>query len=269
MCDPKSMKLNKINKFDVLIGRSIKNKHSLNKHYENCLRRGINNIKKNGRYPFRILFGCTEFCSALFSFLNLVSHGISYNLILRGHIVDSFSRQYFYMFLIQFPTWVSSTLFHINETTTTRNLDYFFAYLSLYFSLIIALFRVSFMNRIVSTYMTPMCTLILIMAVVHTYYLFVVDFNYKLNKLVCVFLFASVILSWLYICNYYYGHQHIKYLMIHLCMLVFAGVVEMMDIPPLLYLMDSHAIFHLITVFSAPFYYLFARGDVLLHFKHE
>lgn len=254
---------------DKLVRRTKQRKLAEFFHYKYCLSNGINNIKLNGRYPFLPLYGTTEFFSAFFSFGNFLSSILSYM-----HFISPIETRCLVLTLnkigmyINLLTWASSTAFHINDTTVTRNLDYFSSFLNILFFFYIVhtrLFLLFFGAKKAGLLSRILGLFVSMLYIVHVYYMFFIDFNFSLNKSLCGALFVAGVLGCLYLAYMYSKHKHSLYLTIFALGFMFSGWIETLDIPPMLYLVDSHALFHLLTIFFIPFYYAFLREDLVLH----
>lgn len=238
-------------------------------HYRYCLSKKINNVKFNGRYPFRPLLGATEFFSALFSFGNLVSNLYSYTHFVAPlkseSVVCSLVKTHI---CISILTWTFSTWFHINDTTVTRNLDYFCGFLNICFFLYCAIARhmLEFAAEThFSLYMRPMLLVFLAMYLAHICYMTLVKFDFVFHKYLCGTLFAMAMVSWLHISYMHFPKPHSLYLMVFTGGTLASAIIEVTDAPPVFYLIDSHALFHLVTMAFTPFYYMFVREDLTLN----
>eukprot|EP00866_Antonospora_locustae_P001519 jgi/Antlo1/1519/404 len=238
-------------------------------HYRYCLSRNINNIKFKGRYPFRPLLGATEFFSALFSIGNLVSNMYSYI-----HFIAPLKSQCIISKLVKTHmsinifTWIFSAWFHINDTVFTRNLDYFCGFLNICFFLYSAIVRLTLEfcgDTHLSLHKNMLFLIFTGMYLAHVCYMSLVRFDFVFHKFLCSTLFAMALVSWFYISCIYFPRQHSLYLMVFTGGILASAMVEIADVPPFFYLIDSHAIFHLMTMVFTPFYYLFVRDDLLLN----
>ncbi|KAL0265755.1 UNVERIFIED_CONTAM: hypothetical protein PYX00_011470 [Menopon gallinae] len=238
-------------------------------HYRYCLSRNTNNVKFNGRYPFRPLLGATEFFSALFSFGNLVSNLCSYTHFvapLRSQsVLFGLVKTHMYINIL---TWAFSTLFHINDTAVTRNLNYFCGFLNICFLLYSGIARhvLEFAADVhVSLFMRPLLLVFLTMYLAHVCYMSLVRFDFVFHKYLCGTLFAMAIASWLHISYMHFPKPHSLYLMVFAGGTLASALIEVTDAPPAFYLVDAHALFHLATMVFTPFYYMFVREDLILN----
>lgn len=253
------------NTLDYILLRSHKQKLENYCHYSCSKLLNMNKYKHNGRYPFKEILGCTEFCSALFSLLNLVVHYILYQKYLKKCLIytklEKLLKMQYYIFCF---CWVSSTLFHINDILLTRYLDYFSALLFLIFAFHLSLTRLSyFYKNDATTLLRKVMNVLCCTYFSVVLYMIFVNFNYKMHKHLCGFFLVCTTVVWLYTYILIRKHDHAKYLIYYIVCLYIGIGIEMFDLPPFFYLIDSHAIWHLITAFIAKFYYMYMKEDML------
>jgi post-GPI attachment to proteins factor 3 len=253
---------------DFLIGRTKKEKIQSLCHLL-CLKiNNLGNIKRNGRWGFQPVLGMTEFFSSLFSFLNLVTNIICFHKILKSHLkVTRFGRLFYAQYYLCNMAFISSTLFHIHETPLTRNLDYFFAFLVILFGFYMALHRILIItsSRYESSFLRPIQIGFISFYVYHVYRMSTVSFDYIYNKISCVVIISLTFVSHLITFFRYKDMPHTKHILFFTLFFFLAGAIEVQDIPPYAYLLDSHALWHLISCISTPFYLSFWSGDVYTH----
>lgn len=254
--------------FDMLVMRSKKQKLEELFHYKYCVRNNINNVKFNGRYPFKRVLGATEFFSALFSLGNLLSNVLSYMhflgpVVQRGNLFR-LNRVYL---AVNILTWAFSAMFHVNDTTLTRNLDYFCGFLNICVSFYLTATRIllSIASTKAAAYTRVVLVCVAVLYPAHCLYMAFVRFNFAVHKYLCGSLFVTLILGLLYLSLMYFPSAHAACLAVFALGFLLSAWVETLDFPPILYLLDSHACFHLITMVFTPFYYAFLRKDLALH----
>lgn len=259
----------KLSLLDTIVLRKKTQKLEERFHYRYCLSKNINNVKFNGRYPFRPLLGATEFFSALFSFGNLVSNMYSYI-----HFIAPLKSQCVTSKLVRthlginILTWIFSAWFHINDTVVTRNLDYFWGFLNICFFLYCAVVRLTlefYGDAHLFLHMKTLSAIFTTLCLAHVCYMALVRFDFVFHKILCSALFAMAIVSWLHISYINFPKPHSLYLVAFTGGTLASAIVEIADIPPVFYLIDSHALFHLTTMVFTPFYYLFVRDDLVLN----
>lgn len=226
------------------------------------------NIKRNGRWGFQPVLGMTEFFSALFSFLNLVVNIVCFHRMLKRHLrVTRLGRLYHIQYYVCNLAFISSTLFHIHENTFTRNCDYFFAFLTILFGFYMALVRVILMTAPSLEHLIrrPLQFVFVSFYTYHVYRMSSIEFDYVYNKISCAIIIVLTLLFHLITFLRYRRMPHTKNILFFTFFFFLAGAIEVQDTPPYAYLIDSHALWHLISCISTPFYLLFWSGDVYTH----
>ncbi|KAF7683967.1 Protein PER1 like protein [Astathelohania contejeani] len=246
----------KLTWFDKLVRRSLDQKIKEHKHLRYCRSHNINNIKLEGRYPFIPIIGCTEFFASLFSIFNLVSHVYSYQCILNQQTKQSFLLNKYNQIAIL--VWISSTLFHINDITLTRYMDYFSAFLGILLTFYITIKETLFLYKCNA----PQYLFITLVGIYvsHLYYMVFKNFDYAYNERICVIFIIGIYFMWGLIIYKLWPMLCAKYLFVYALLVLFSLWIEYIDFPPILYLIDSHALYHLCTAIATPLYYC--------HFNH-
>lgn len=250
--------------FDKLIGRSYSEKLLVDCHYKCSVAMGVNNIKLEGRYPFfRILF-CTEFFSTLFSAFNLIVHLVCFNTMIKKNIRKSKIGNLLYtQHVIICSCWIFSMFFHIQDTKITRYLDYFFAFLFLVFAFYLNLVRSKLLIQSRKLNLRNIRYLLTLYYILHVFYMVYIDFNYSYSKIASGCLFALSVFLWTFQYFSLRRLKYSKYILFYMIGVVMGAMFEIYDMPPLFYLVDSHALWHLFTAILAPLYYLYIKDDML------
>lgn len=257
---------------DRLIGRTIEEK--INNHcHINCIKEmKAENFKRNGRWGFIPLFGFTEFFSSFFAFISFLANIYYFNRHIRPKIRNSPLRNTVMLqYYICNSAFISSTLFHMRETDFTRFADYFTAFLSILINLIAVIERfvhISFPGQL------KLINKILmrggfVFYVLHVYKMAFLEFDYVYNKVCCGFMFALLVLGDVGLYIKLRHHKHMKNILIYLAWLIVAGFTEILDISPLYFFLDSHAVWHLFMACSLPFYFAFLSGHIEIHEKEK
>lgn len=226
------------------------------------------NIKRNGRWGFQPVLGMTEFFSATFSFLNLVINIVCFHRVLKKHLkVTRLGRLFYIQYYICNLAFLSSTLFHIHENTFTRNCDYFFAFLTILFGFYMAFVRVILLctPRIEELVRKPLQAVFVSFYIYHVYRMSNIEFDYVYNKVSCAIIIILTLTFHLITFLRYRNMPHTKNILLFTFFFILAGAIEIQDTPPYAYLLDSHALWHLISCISTPFYVRFWSGDVYMH----
>lgn len=257
----------RINLIDVLLQRTLENKVSFFCHFA-CLKTlKLNNVKNKGRWGFRPLLGANEFFSSLFSLINLLVNVISYKTHLQPRLTnDHISYIYIGQYYITNLAFISSFLFHIHENTLTRYCDYFFAFLVLKYALFTSLVRViRIFTNVTSAKLTKIGSIFILYYSYHVYRMLNIEFDYVYNKLACTIVITFIFINHFIIYFKYRNLPHSKNILFFTFLFFLAGSIEIQDIPPYAYLVDSHAMWHLISCLSTPFYSIFWSEDIRIH----
>lgn len=252
-------------RLDSLLGRSLQEKIENYCHVQGIRKFGVANFKRQGRWAFRPFAGCTEFFSALFSLECLILNAYHYTRLVFPRIHRSPMRSLLiFQYVVCNLTLLSSCLFHACETRFSRYADYFCACLSILAGLVVVI------NRLVVYYAPRWLSgakrfTVFLGSVFFAYHLrrmLFVEFDYAYNKIVCgtmfvLACFGDSVVHWRFK-NTAHGRSGMCYTV---CLLT-AGGVEIMDIPPLWFLFDSHAVWHLLMALAVPFYVYYVAGDI-------
>lgn len=250
---------------DILMRRPLREKIENHCHVKCIKKLGISNFKKNGRWGFRMVYGCTEICSSLFALLNSVYTIFYYNKYIKPKILHSRLRKLIEMqFYICNAAFLSSTLFHMRDTVFTRHADYLTAYMSIIIGFICALGRLIDYRApaIIDKYIRYSLLVGALVFALHTYKMVFIKWDYVYNKCVCGSLFALMCICDLIV---YHDLRHMKsskHILNYIAALFVAGVSEVSDRSPIWYLFDTHAMWHLFMCVSSIFYYCFVSGHI-------
>jgi len=218
----------------------------------------------HGRWPFARVLGLQEPASVLFSILNLVSH--LYMLISFTSLVPSHAPMYrvwLVYSVVSMNAWIWSTVFHARDTPLTEMLDYFCAFSTVLFSLLAFFLRISLdygdallRGALVGGFVGLYCH--------HVYSMATVKFDYGYNMKVNVVVGGLNCLCWLV---WFYRHRkswhYVKHGVTAVLVLTFSVSLELLEFTPILWAVDSHALWHLVTSPLPLLWYRFAASDCL------
>lgn len=257
----------KTNFLDTLLQRSKGHKIGFFCHFA-CLKTlNLKNAKRNGRWGFQPLLGMNEFFSSIFSLATLFVNIYSFNKHIRPKLKgDHISNLYLIQYYITNIAFISSFLFHMHENTLTRHLDYFFAFLVLVYALFISLVRIlRIFFTVGPVILFQIQSLFTIFYSYHVYRMLSIEFDYAYNKVICIFIVSGIFINHLIIYLRYRHQPHAKNILFFTALFFIAGFIEIQDIPPYAYLVDSHAMWHLISCLSTPFYSSFWSEDMRIN----
>ncbi|KAI5180169.1 post-GPI attachment to proteins factor 3 [Nematocida sp. AWRm80] len=142
-----------------------------------------------------------------------------------------------YTLYAQCLTWLFSCIFHCRDTYITQCLDYFSATLSIILMIITSLCSLGVYSIKIIIFFTLLYS-------GHILYL-LNDFDFKYNILINSILFLVLVMLYLIIqYNTTGAHRSILYLSV--IGLVISAVFQIIDFGPILFLLDSHSIWHIL-----------------------
>lgn len=255
----------KINFIDRLMGRTIEEKLQNSCHVL-CLKSlQLKNIKRNGKWGFVPILGIHEAFSSLIALFSFFINLIYFRKQIRDKVKKSpMGAIYLIQHVICNFTFLASFVYHARETPLTRNADYFTAVGGILIGTVTAV------NRVVLSY-KPSCTvqfqrvslkLAFYFFLFHIHKITLNDFDYGYNKVVCGVLFLLACLCNFLVFYKYRKQSHSKLSLYSIAMLVTAGAVEILDKPPFLYLVDTHAMWHAFMAVGTFYYIKFISLDI-------
>lgn len=215
-----------------------------------------------GKWPFARLFGIQEPASALFSFFNGLSHLV---MICYFNRRVSSSAPLYYVWhayaLIALNAWFWSVIFHIRDTNFTEMMDYFSAILLVLYSLFALFVRVEveMSTRLLSSLAAAV---LLIYFIYHVHYLAFVKFDYGYNMKANVIAGACNGVGWLWWAKRVWRRQpYVWKGIVSIVLVMLLLLLELGDFPPVLWILDAHALWHAGTAPVALLWYSFLVDD--------
>ncbi|QPG73875.1 hypothetical protein FOA43_001190 [Brettanomyces nanus] len=245
-------------------------------------------VQFHGKWPFIRAFGMQELFSTLFSIGNFFPHYWGFETMWRHYQkemgmhgdVEAAHAYWAYLIvgLVASCAWVSSALFHLKDTWTREQLDYYFAGMTV----VSALYAVGM--RYFHLYLTKNDSKRIIFgAVVILIYLghvtrLVCDWSYTYNMRANVTLGLLEDVLWVAHALTTFREQRVSksllkdlknpkvnwtLIPIVLVISVSMGMTfELFDFPPMFDLLDAHAMWHLCTIWPAIYWYPYMVRDV-------
>jgi len=216
----------------------------------------------HGKWPFVRVFGIQEPASTIFSILNLCSNLYMLNWFIKTvpSTTQMFSVWVLYS-LTAVNAWIWSTVFHTRDTHFTEMMDYFCAFSTVLFSLLVVCLRVVGTNNARTVLVSALCAAFFSH---HIYSMAFIRFDYGYNMKVNVVVGAVNGICWLAWAYTHYGDgPHVKKGVGAILVLTGSVLLELLDFPPLMWTIDSHALWHLATAPLPLLWYQFAAGDCL------
>ena len=214
-----------------------------------------------------VLLGIQEPASAIASVLNLLTNVYMINKMRRSLAYRAPFKHLWYGFgLMSINAWIWSTAFHARDLAFTEKMDYFSA-----FALVLFQFNCFFVRVLKPNHSLPsqICLLTIIAASLayytyHVYYLAFVHFDYGYNMKVNVATGALNSLCWIGWSLYkysYLGHRYAWRCTLAVLLIDILMSLEIFDFSPVLWLVDSHALWHISTVLIPFLWYQFVIED--------
>lgn len=217
----------------------------------------------HGKWPFLRVLGLQEPASVLASALNLAAslHMLRRFVAAVPSKADMYWVWIFYS-LTAMNAWVWSVVFHTMDTPTTEALDYSSALLTVLSSLLAFALRLA-VGRPATR--AALATAAAAFFTHHVHHMLFIKFDYGYNMKVNVACGGLNCLAWL---AWFYAHRrdgrHILPGVLGVLLVTSAVLLEVLDFPPIYWVLDSHALWHFATVPLPLLWLRFATGDALL-----
>ncbi|XP_039599362.1 post-GPI attachment to proteins factor 3 [Polypterus senegalus] len=217
----------------------------------------------HGKWPFTRFLCFEEPASAVASLLN----GLACLLMLIRYrsIVPKQSPMYqtcCAFSMVSLNAWFWSTVFHTRDTFVTEKMDYFCASAVILYSIYLCCVRTLGLQRpILSSFFG---LLLILLFASHVSYLTFVSFDYGYNMFANSAIGVINLLWWLGWCTRnrrtlpYAWKCTIVVLLLH-----GLALLELLDFPPLLWVLDAHAVWHISTIPVHFLFYSFLIDDSL------
>jgi hypothetical protein len=236
----------------------------------------------HGKWPFMRMLGIQEPASVLFSVLNFIPHyyglqTISKLTAISGTISDTTALTPFLVFVykgfafVGMNAWIWSSVFHVRDFVLTERLDYFSAGLTITYGFFTAAIRVFRLDLPQYANFRYLLILVCITAYVsHVSYLSFVTFSYSYNMLANVIVGILQNILWIYhsISSYQAsktsnGNSSWKlWPGLIVLSITLAMSLELFDFPPILDILDAHALWHAGTVLPTMWWYAYMKRDI-------
>nr|CAB3264808.1 post-GPI attachment to proteins factor 3 [Phallusia mammillata] len=221
----------------------------------------------HGKWPFIRILGMQEPASVLFSVLNGVATIIGFRRYLRE--VPTTTPMFNVAVLqavVGVNAWIWSAVYHSRDFVWTETLDYFCATSLVMFSFYVAIHRWSYEARIESRARIRWIAghVLAGLYVTHICYLSFdkFDYGYNMKANVAIALSNSVAWLWLWKQKKISFPYFWKIFFIIVATQIFL-LFELFDFPPLLWILDAHSIWHLLTIPMPVLMFSFFKDDHL------
>ncbi|XP_053965720.1 post-GPI attachment to proteins factor 3 [Anastrepha ludens] len=214
-----------------------------------------------GKWPFVRFLGMQEPASVLFSVCNLVVHIRMLRRFRTEVRPDSPCFKLWHIFaFVCINGWIWSIVFHTRDFPVTELMDYAFAYSIILVSLYCMVMRMIYRQSLI---LRGLISLIFLSFFVNYFaYLSLGKFSYSLNMTTNIVTGALSALGWFIWC--YLERQrrpHYRKIIRFYVLFGMSMSLELLDFPPILWLLDAHALWHLTTVPVISLFYDFVIDD--------
>ncbi|NP_001087556.1 post-GPI attachment to proteins factor 3 precursor [Xenopus laevis] len=221
----------------------------------------------HGKWPFSRFLFFQEPASALASFLN----GVASLLMLfryRSSVPSSCQmyRTCLAFSMVSVNAWFWSTIFHTRDTALTEKMDYFCASSVILHSIYLCCMR-TFGLQYPSIANAFGAFLVLLFAC-HISYLTLGRFDYSYNMAANTSFGIVNLMWWLAWCMWRRFHQpYLWKCVLVVVLLQSLALLELLDFPPVMWILDAHALWHFSTIPLHFLFYSFLRDDSLYLLK--
>ncbi|XP_074199007.1 post-GPI attachment to proteins factor 3 isoform X2 [Camelus bactrianus] len=223
----------------------------------------------HGKWPFSRFLCFQEPASAVASFLN----GLASLVMLCRYRASVPASSPMYPTCVAFAwvslnAWFWSTVFHTRDTDLTEKMDYFCASTVILHSVYLCCVRTVGLQcpAVASAFRA----LLLLMLTAHVSYLSLIHFDYGYNLAANVAIGLVNAVWWLAWCLWNQRQlPHARKCMVVVLLLQGLSLLELLDFPPLFWVLDAHAIWHFSTIPVHVLFFSFLEDDSLYLLKES
>lgn len=251
----------------------------------------------HGKWPFIRVLGIQELFSTIFSIGNFITNYLGFKLLWQHYQIESkrgesdFTNLYHCYLLVPIVSmcaWFFSTIFHLKDTWDRERLDYFFAGMTVltgFYAICVRFFTLYKSNKTLKRRLLGCCCVL--MYFLHVSYLLKEwSYTYNMQANVIIGLIQNVL--WVYMsCKQFQKARNKDYSVMEciympeynwmltpvlLVVSVLCGMsFELFDFPPILELLDAHALWHFCTIWPVLWWYPYMIKDIehLKTFKYK
>jgi len=235
----------------------------LNKRFiAECVRDGNNRVKLRGKYAFLRILHCQEVVSSLFSAMCAVcamyfaarARGMGG----KGKGGGGYLRGVFWVFVVQGFGWGCSAVFHFRDCYCTQCFDYF----SCVFGILSVACLSAYRNRR-GFFISVLGSVVFL--IFHIWYMVFVEFDFLYNSVACGAILCGVLTYWSAWYVRIRRSSHSALLKLSIFGIGVASSFQAIDYGPILFLIDSHALFHILMLVFSYVLYSFLLADLHLY----
>ncbi|XP_057392764.1 post-GPI attachment to proteins factor 3 isoform X3 [Balaenoptera acutorostrata] len=169
---------------------------------------------------------------------------------------------------VSLNAWFWSTVFHTRDTDLTEKMDYFCASTVILHSVYLCCVRTVGLHR--PAVASAFRALLLLMLTAHVSYLSLVRFDYGYNLAANVAIGLVNAAWWLTWClRNRQRLPHVRKCIVVVLLLQGLSLLELLDFPPLFWVLDAHAIWHISTIPVHVLFFSFLEDDSLYLLKES
>ncbi|XP_045382339.1 post-GPI attachment to proteins factor 3 [Lemur catta] len=223
----------------------------------------------HGKWPFSRFLFFQEPASAVASFLN----GLASLVMLCRYRTSVPASSPMYHTCVAFAwvslnAWFWSTVFHTRDTDLTEKMDYFCASTVILHSVYLCCVRTVGLQR--PAVASAFRALLLLMLTAHVSYLSLIRFDYGYNLAANVAIGLVNMVWWLAWCLWNQRRlPHVRKCVAVVLLLQGLSLLELLDFPPLFWVLDAHAIWHISTIPVHVLFFSFLEDDSLYLLKES
>ncbi len=166
--------------------------------------------------------------------------------------------------VLSINAWLWSAVFHGRDTHLTERLDYFAAALLIFFNLFLCIVRTARLRSPLA--LAAVAAPLLAFLAAHFRFMLLVLFDYGYHVKVCIAAGTAQSLLWLgWALAARPPHPGRRYLLGFIAAVNACMLLEILDFPPLMQVLDAHAMWHAATAPLVLLFYRFIEADVTSH----
>ncbi|XP_012307396.1 post-GPI attachment to proteins factor 3 isoform X3 [Aotus nancymaae] len=169
---------------------------------------------------------------------------------------------------VSLNAWFWSTVFHTRDTDLTEKMDYFCASTVILHSIYLCCVRTVGLQH--PAVLSAFRALLLLMLTAHVSYLSLIRFDYGYNLVANVAIGLVNVVWWLAWCLWNQRRlPHVRKCVVVVLLLQGLSLLELLDFPPLFWVLDAHAIWHISTIPVHVLFFSFLEDDSLYLLKES
>ncbi|XP_053425478.1 post-GPI attachment to proteins factor 3 isoform X2 [Nycticebus coucang] len=169
---------------------------------------------------------------------------------------------------VSLNAWFWSTVFHTKDTDLTEKMDYFCASTVILHSIYLCCVRTVGLQH--PTLASAFRVFLLLLLTAHISYLSLIHFDYGYNLAANVAIGLVNMMWWLAWCLWNRRRlPHVRKCMVVVLLLQGLSLLELLDFPPLFWVLDAHAIWHISTIPVHVLFFSFLKDDSLYLLKES